>query len=233
MKNNIYTYLKLGIVFLISFIVSLALPVSEILKGIAATPALIALIAAIYQILKDQAAFENKVKISEKEQFFNLGITSHMANVAFDKHSEFCEKYMAELHETIGTLFSVGPTERATAHSANFHKLRCDYSAWLPNDISARLEPFEDAIFKIGNLAGLAKSLQGEVDQREERIAARKEAQRILSQVIEIRESENNIKLDHAISAVKNKIRNILGVNELTKMRTLLIDKAIASLEYS
>jgi hypothetical protein len=31
-----------------------------------------------------------------------------MANVAFDKHSEFCEKYMKEVHETLKTLFIIG-----------------------------------------------------------------------------------------------------------------------------
>ena len=35
----------------------------------------------------------------EKQQLFDLGVTSHMANVAFDKHVEFSEKYISTMQE--------------------------------------------------------------------------------------------------------------------------------------
>ncbi|MCE3241904.1 MAG: hypothetical protein K0Q83_2411 [Deltaproteobacteria bacterium] len=49
---------------LYSFIpATIILPISEIAKSVMASPAALALIAALYQIFKDEAAFEKEKKI--------------------------------------------------------------------------------------------------------------------------------------------------------------------------
>ena len=41
-----------------------------------------------------------------------------MAHTAFDKHVLFSEKYIAEVHKALVTLFRPGPTEEALRHAA-------------------------------------------------------------------------------------------------------------------
>jgi len=66
-------------VFIASFGCAYLLPINQVFKSIATTPAIAALVAVIYQILKDQAAFERQDYLQRQQQIFNLGATSHMA----------------------------------------------------------------------------------------------------------------------------------------------------------
>lgn len=120
MKQTIRTYIGLSIVFALSVVITLLLPVEEVFKGITALPAVGTMIGAVYQIFRDQASFERNKKLQHQQQIFNLATTSHMANMVFDKHVEFCEKYMMEVHETVRTLFREGPTKEASTHVAKF-----------------------------------------------------------------------------------------------------------------
>jgi len=140
------TYLALIIVFIVSLFILLLLPLNDFFKGIASTPAICALIAALFQILRDQAAFEKELLFQQKEQIFGLGVTSHMANAVFDKHISFCEEYMAEVHSTTSTLVAEGATEKIRDNAHNFYMIRKKYSAWITNDITNALEGFERAL---------------------------------------------------------------------------------------
>ena len=104
MKYSRGIYIGLAVVFFASFAAAYLLPIGQLLKTIMATPAAVALVAAVYQILKDQAEFERITFLQRQQQIFNLGATSHMANLAFDKHAEFCEKYMSEVHQIVTDL---------------------------------------------------------------------------------------------------------------------------------
>ena len=90
------TYIFLGIVVLLSSLITWGLPINELFKGIAVTPAIASLFFALFRVFRDEAEFQKKQFLQEKQQFFNLASTSHMANVAFDKHVEFCELYLYE-----------------------------------------------------------------------------------------------------------------------------------------
>lgn len=135
-------YISLGVVFLLSVLGTVYLPMDEIFKGIFATPALIAMIGALFQLARDNAAHERKLDLQRKQQIFNLGATSHMANVTFDKHVEFCEKYMEEVDSAIGTLYRKGTTKEALPHANSLYALRREYSAWLTEGIGIQLSPF-------------------------------------------------------------------------------------------
>jgi outer membrane PBP1 activator LpoA protein len=41
----------------------------------------------------------------------SVGVTSHMATVAFDKHIEFCEKYVKEMYKALDALIQDGRTD--------------------------------------------------------------------------------------------------------------------------
>ena len=46
-------------------------------------------------------AHQNSVLLGEMQNAFSLGATSHMAAVAFDKHIEFCEEYVAAVSNVL------------------------------------------------------------------------------------------------------------------------------------
>ena len=208
MGKRIYLLSLLLVIFILSYLASATLPISEIFKGIAATPAIGALIAAVYQILKDHAAFQKQIELQQKNQEFTLGITSHMAQVAFDKHVEFCEKYMAELNCTTLTLFSEGPSEKAGEHAMKFFDLRSEYSTWITEEVSERLTQFERALKDIEvNTRRWKRTTKPEVWDR-----AYQNAEDTFDAVLgqlhdkEIPEDENV-----AIGAIQNRIREILA----------------------
>jgi hypothetical protein len=69
-----------------------------------------------------------------KKHFFDLAVTSPMATIAFNKHVEFCENYIKEVHETLATLIREGPTNLALENSRHLYQVRHDYSAWVIGD---------------------------------------------------------------------------------------------------
>ena len=135
-------YISLSIVFLISVLCTLFLPINDIFKGIFVTPALLSMFGALFQLARDHAAHESKLDLQRKQQIFNLGATSHIANITFDKHVEFCEKYMAEVDSTVIMLYSKGASNAALSHADHLYTLRIKYSAWLTEEIGSQLYPF-------------------------------------------------------------------------------------------
>lgn len=99
-----------------------------------------------------------------------------MANVTFDKHIEFCEMYMEEVHKTVSTLFRDGPTEVALSHAGRFNDLRQDYAAWITNDINEQLFPFEQALRELGSAKGFINSTTDTPEYAEQRKQAIKAA---------------------------------------------------------
>jgi hypothetical protein len=222
------TYFYLGVVFVLSLLLSLFLPLEDTFKGVAYTPAIAALLAAVFQLLRDHAAYEKQSELLRKQHFFNLGITSHMAEVAFDKHVEFCEQYIAEVHKTILTLFQEGPTDKGTEHGNNLVEIRIRYDTWITEDITKSLNLFEEAVFRIGSKTRLAnKTSKPHIAQK-----ANEEADKLWDEILgyiidSTKEQNENI----AVEPVKQKIRDILGIEKLTQLRGVLISKAMESME--
>jgi hypothetical protein len=224
------TYLLLGGIFLISLAVSLLLPLDEMFKGIASTPAIGALFATIYQLLRDHAAYEKQKELLQKQQFFSLGITSHMAEVAFDKHVEFCEKYIAEAHETLLSFVREGPTKKGVEHGKKLIEIRVAFDTWITEDIANSLKQFEDAVFRVGTQTQLSESTAySDVSQK-----AYLKADELWYEVLgNLFDKDKTVNENVAIEPVKKKIREILGIEKLTQLRGVLINKAIASMEKS
>ena len=225
MKTSIRTYFGLIAVFIASFGCAYLLPINQIFKSIATTPAIAALVAVIYQILKDQAAFERQDYLQRQQQIFNLSTASHMANTVFDKHVEFCEKYMSEVHQMLTDLVRHGPSGPIVdGHLAKFTELRKQYAAWVPKDVALQLDPFEDAINEMSAFSGLGAGLRGE--------EATKAMYSIFHTILGIEDREvTEQNRDITVEEVQERIRSILGINELTKMRKMVVSGAIKSLE--
>jgi hypothetical protein len=229
MKHRPSTYLVLLLVFLGSALIAAAVPAYSVLQAISAVPALGALFAALFQVFRDQAAFERQLLLQQQQQAFSLGAASHMASKAFDKHSEFCEKYMAEVHLTVDTLFREGPTQKALQHASNLVQLKSQYSAWLTKAILDGLVPFEAALRKIGASSYLVEALRGTGDP--ERPKAIKEMYEVLKEVMALGESKapSADKAEVTIEAVEQRLRAILGIEQLTAIRQRLIEQALAA----
>lgn len=89
------------------------------MKGIIASPVAGSLFAALYQIFRDQAAFEKQKYFELRKRVFDIGATSHMANTLFDKHVIFCEKYIEELYKTLLTLFKKDQQKKLSTMRTN------------------------------------------------------------------------------------------------------------------
>ena len=222
MKLSIKSYIILGIVFTASLLASWLLPVEKLIKNFLAIPGGIAMLVAIYQFIRDLAQFERSMLMQKDQQIFNLGATSHMAKVAFDKHVEFCEKYMAEVHETADTLFKEGPSKTAIKHYYSLFRINRKYSAWIPKKIAVQLEPFQNAVHKIGIKSGLAEDT-GDHEAIHERYDLLKKVLGPDDIQVDDLQKKNIIAKEN----VKEKIRSILGINELTEIRLFIIKKSL------
>lgn len=127
---------------------------------------------ALYQLARDDALHQKQLDAQRREFQFSLGAASHMANAAFDKHVDFCEKYMAELHNLVSTLyqspFSEGPWNLAKALTS----LRQASAVWLTDKMNEDLEEFEDILRKWGSHGGFIESAAGIDGYAEQRRSA-------------------------------------------------------------
>lgn len=232
-KASIGTYIGLTIIFAASVVCAYFLPINEILKNVTAMPAAAALVAAIYQLLRDQAAFERRDYLQRQQQIFNLGTTSHMASVAFDKHAEFCEKYMSEVHETMGDLAKKGPkSPNVDDHLKKLVLLKREYAAWVPKDVAVQLEPFENKLRDMSLQAGIVEDYKDQPGkEKSNAVKAMYEVYRSVMGIgdVDIAKDSQEVSAED----VKERIRSILGINDLTKMRKLLVSEAIRFLEGS
>ncbi|APE05730.1 hypothetical protein BM528_08060 [Alteromonas sp. RW2A1] len=220
-----------GFWFGISIIVAVSLgvtffaPINDIYKGVASLPSVAGLLTALFQLIRDQASHKRNIEIQQEQQLFNLGATSHMANSVFDKHVEFCEKYLAEVHKTVVTLTREGPTKEALEHAGRLYTLRIEYTAWITPDMEKKLLPFEKAVRNIGAKSGLVDAFSGTERSDETRTKALEEMFDVFSNLMGI--GEVNVKNEDAtVVEVKSRVREILKVNELVSIRELLINRA-------
>jgi hypothetical protein len=226
------TYLGLAAICGLSSVVYVLLPPADFLKNLSAVPIVGSLVAALWQLLRDQAAHERQLLLQDSQNRFSLGATSHMAAVAFDKHVQFCEEYVAEVHKTLHTLFREGPTQQVFPHTAALYSIQQKYSVWLTQQIKTNLEQFEGALRKIGANDMYLRTAGGAED-RQQRIA---EMYKTFADVMgkeRMGAAEwkgEKLSEELAMSMVIRRLRAILGTEELTQMRSAFVSKALAGL---
>lgn len=212
----------LGVV-VVSFVTAWLLPVSYIIKNISTVPGIGALSVAVYQILRDRTNYERQ-KILQKEQLsFNLSVTSHMANVAFDKHVEFCEKYIGKMNEGLNKLIVEGPTGYAFSLARELSEIRSGFRTWLTEDISSKILAYEKALMDIGANDRILEHLP--ISERRNKIVDK--MYDTYSKVTGIKDKEENIDENIAPERIISHLQQILGIQELTKLRQKVIAEAI------
>ena len=222
-------YIVLAIVFALSLGTALLLPTAEILRWISGAPALIALIGVVLQIFRDHAQHEKALVVQRDQQHFVLGVTSHMADVAFDRHVEFCEKYITQMQETLSTLFRDGPTSKCLELSGKLADTRLSFRTWLTSDIQDKILPFEQALT---NIATKNIELEG-LPVGENRTQAVEEMFNTFADVLGLARQEGRGKADEAVvaSRIMDHLQDILGVKQLVRLRITLVDEAVRTLE--
>lgn len=217
----------LAAVLVVSFGATLYLPVDDVFKGVVSVPGVLALIGMLYQIARDESQYLKSQEQQNRQHFFNLGAMSHMANVAFDKHVEFCEKYMAEVHNTVSTLFRNGPTPEALGHAANFVDIRQEFAAWTTTEINENLLPFEQALRDLGATKGYIEDTRGDPASQENRSRSVGEVWDTFRRLLPIEGDQPDEAV--AIEEIKGRVREILDIEQLTALRKRLISAAAES----
>ena len=155
-----------------------------------------------------------------------------MAIVAFDKHVQFSEEYVTEVQKTLTTLFRHGPTPEVLEHTRALYALQQKYAVWLTKRIETDLEIFEAALRRLGADAQYVNVAPGAAD-RPQRIDEMYKAFADLLGATFMGADEwhgEHLTEELAISKVIHRLRLVLGTEELTEMRSVLISKALASL---
>ncbi|TVP09298.1 hypothetical protein [Shewanella sp. KCT] len=225
MKHDIKTYLILAAVFILSIGGCYLVPANDVIKAVVASPGIVSLLAALFQLIRDQAAFERAQEIQQKQFQFTLGAASHMANTAFDKHVEFCEKYMAELQSSVRTLWREGETPEALSHAGALFMLREEYAVWLTDEINENLGKFEKALRKLGAESHFVRTTTGSEQHAEQRSRTITSSFELFGEILGIDETQE-LNEDYAVEKIKIKVRDILGVEELTTLRKHLVQEA-------
>ncbi len=167
--NTRRRYVALAVVFVASLVAATFFhffPVS-IVGDLAGIPAIAALFGALFQLSRDSIAYDRSVRLEEAKNRFTVGATSHMANVAFDKHVQFCEEYTAEVNRTLTFLFRRGPHGDVLQHANALMDIRTNWTVWLTPEIETQLVRFEGALRTIGAQAELLADLRADEDRAE------------------------------------------------------------------
>lgn len=194
----------------------------QVLGGTAIVVAgLVYLAKKLFEFALQTAASDRE---SEARNRFALGATSHMANTAFDKHVEFCEEYAAEMNDTVTILFSEGPTKKALEHAGKLVDIRVKWNLWLTPELETNLGRFEGVIREIGAKAWLIDQIHGD----DSRPAVVKEMYTQFAEAMGLEKWDDKpVSQELAFTKVKDKLREILGIKELTVLRSEFIKRAL------
>ena len=215
------------LVFVASFAAALFLPVSQILKGVAATPAIGALCLLLNQLWRDERAHERALELQNKQQDFALGTASHMADVAYDKHVAFCEEYMARVQSGFQELNKDGATKNALNIGGDLVRIRFKHAAWLTPTLEEQLKPFEMGLITMG--AKMHQLELSELPVGDQRTRLVQEIYKTFGLIMGEKPENEEESLMRLEKPIEN-IRKILGIDSLVTLRQGAADLAIKRL---
>jgi hypothetical protein len=204
----------------------LAFDVSAFVAAVAGNVGLVGLIGVLFQLLRDEAAHQKEVLLQHDDQLFQVGATSHMANTVFDKHVRFSEEYVAEVQRTVDTLFKQGPHEKALEHASNLQEVRREHATWVTQAMSNKLMEFEQEVRIIGAKAHFVEVTTGNAAQAVQRSAAIDDLETRMEKLLPEFFNKTFVEGGNSPTQTVERVRGMLGVNELVELRTKLIVRA-------
>lgn len=241
MKRNWWTYFALGVIALISAAASYY-AVEGLVRNAACVTLFVAFAGFVVTIVRDEGAHQRAIALADRaheralaaadrETHFALGVSSHMANVAFDKHVAFCEAYAQAADKALNAIFREGPTVDAVYLSGALLEIRRAHAVWVTQEIDEKLQQFEYLFAEMGASAGYVAGTLGmpEAAQRQEHI---ERMHKHLSILIGAREW-NDEKLDEDKTVINTIrwLRKVLGTEELNAMRRAFVTRAVTQLK--
>ncbi|PSU75037.1 hypothetical protein C9J21_19250 [Photobacterium phosphoreum] len=226
--SQIKIYISLFTIAVVSFGFAFYAPIAEIFKGIVVMPAVGAMFAAIFQLVRDDAAHVRKKEILIKEQHYSLAASSHMANVVFDKQVEFSDKYASEALNAFHTLMPKQDWQEAHSFAKNLTFIRLEYMCWLTTEIDENLEEFENKLRTLGANSSYIKMPKGEgtiQDHRDEAAREMLEIQAAFLYILEKTDKHPEVRL----SSLSKKMRKMLNVEDLTTLKNKLVESSLQS----
>jgi hypothetical protein len=226
-------YLPWASILVISLIFFFYVPENVWIQGAASIPVVATLIATIARIVKDQVDHDRAIFLQDAQNHFALGVRSHMASVAFDKHVLFCEAYAQEAQRTLQTLLQEGPTDKVKPHIERLFEIQKEYDVWLTEKIQSDLEVFESALRELAAAATFEKAVSGTeragllIDKMYEKYAQIMGPENMGSNKWKDTKLTNELTTAKVISI----LRVILGTEGLVAMRKTIASKAVQSLE--
>jgi hypothetical protein len=176
------------------------------------------------EVFKAELQRVHALQIEDAKNHFIVGTTSHMANVAFDKHVRFCEEYVEQVFRAMENLFRQGPHEDALNYAYVLASVRKRRAVWLTPEIEAKLEKFEAAFRKIGASAGLVKAMPG--DPKGIKVMF-EEFAKVFGPEYGFKEWNGEaVAEDYTMVSIIASLRNVLGIAELTQLRSEFIKRA-------
>jgi len=218
MAFSIRVYSAISVVIIVSLLAAFFLPIPEWARGVLSLPAVVGLAAALFQIFRDKVAHERAVELQRQEQIFSLGITSHMANVAFDKHIEFCELYIRRMQDGLGELLARGPTKEVLKFCGELGAARFQYRTWITSDVWDKLLLFEEALRRIGANASVLEHMQ--VSEGRSKVVD--QMYKLFQDVLAVQEG-TELDKELAASRVIRNLQDFLGIEELSRLRVSLL----------
>ena len=194
----------------------------EIIQIFATLPLLTTLLGVVGKIWFDYVETRRQDELQEKAQNFELGVFSHMAARVFDEHVNFANSYIDQVNETLTTLFQNGPCKDALKLANELSFIRRKHAVWLSGEIEAHLLPLEKSLREIGsNEEYLDHLAVGDV-----RSKVVNETHNIFGVVIGLKSFQSDVEADNAITTIITKLRNLIGISELTELRATAINQA-------
>jgi hypothetical protein len=180
-------------------------------------------LTAFWDLIK--AHTEHGYRLDEKsaENAFILSATSHMAQKAFDKHVEFCEKYVQEVNNGLMILFQEGPTREALNIAQSLSQIRRDFVLWETKNVALVLSQFEKALREMG----ADEHYLQHVRRGDERSKLIDKIYKTFKDVLGLDDLPNKPTGEIAAAHIIAQLQNHLGISELTDLRKHYLAEAM------
>ena len=207
-------YIVACLVFIASAWTTSSTSIDNFSKAVFAVPGASALLSIVFKFWKDERAHERQTDLQSRQQDFAFLPASHMASVAYDKHVRFCEEYLEAVNKAVFELWRDGPNEKALQNAYSLRDIRDRHTAWLTRDIEEKLFPIEEALRKIG--AG--SHVLAHVAWESQRSQIVNDVYGAFGRITE--SGKENQGSAAAVTSITDSLRELLGIKELTELRT-------------
>lgn len=215
----------LAAVVVLSLFIGLYFPAGQVIRDLASVPAIGALLAALFLLLREHIAHDRTLVVHQLQASSTLGIASHMATVAFDKHVAFSEEYFSAATRALSTLALDGPRSAAAIEELldQLTNIRRRSALWIDPDLSLKLErDFEEALCAIGYELLWLSDPANPKREAEAQSNADKACMTLFGYVPESGEDWSRTAIDDTLAT----LQVLLGSTELTRLRSNLVTNA-------